>query len=90
MHTLYELPDFITPDNAILLSSIMLARKINEYRLRKLFGPVFSDKYRGVLQRLISVGLLRRNTDGWLEITESASNDLGRLLDKKKYLKYQK
>lgn len=90
MHTLYELPDFITPDNAILLATILLARKINEYRLRKLFGPAFSDKYRGVLQRLISVGLLRRTTDGWLEITESAGNDLGRLLEKKQYLKYHK
>lgn len=90
LKNLYELPDFINPDNALLLSSIMLAKKTNEYRLRKLFGPSFSEKYRGVLQRLISVGLLGRSGDGWLEITESAANDLGRLLDKKHYLKFSK
>lgn len=87
---LYELPDVISPESALLLSSVVLAKKTNEYRLRKLFGPAFSDKYRGVLQRLTSIGLLRREADGWLEITESAANDLGRILEKKKYLKFHR
>lgn len=86
----YELPDFVNPDNALLLTAIILSKKSNEYRLRKLFGPAFSEKYRGVLQRLISIGLLRREADGWLEVTESAANDLGRLLEKKQYLKFQR
>lgn len=90
LKNLYELPDVISPESALLLSSIVLAKKTNEYRLRKLFGPSFSDKYRGVLQRLISIGLLRRAADGWLEITESAANDLGRILEKKNYLTFHR
>lgn len=88
--TLYELPDVMSQESALLLASVLLAKKTNEYRLRKLFGPAFSDKYRGVLQRLISIGLLRRAADDWLEITESAANDVGRLLEKKQYLKFQR
>ncbi|PHN05891.1 ATP-binding protein [Flavilitoribacter nigricans] len=90
LKNLYELPDVISQESALLLSSVVLAKKTNEYRLRKLFGPAFSDKYRGVLQRLISIGLLRRAADGWLEITESAANDLGRILEKKNYLKFHR
>lgn len=90
LQNLYELPDVISPESALLLSSVVLAKKTNEYRLRKLFGPAFSDKYRGVLQRLTSIGLLRREADGWLEITESAANDLGRILEKKNYLKFHR
>lgn len=90
LKTLYELPDIISQENALLLSSVVLSKKTNEYRLRKLFGPAFSEKYRGVLQRLISIGLLRRAADGWLEITESAANDLGRILEKKNYLKFHR
>ena len=90
LSTLYELPDFISSDTGLLLSSIILSKKTNEYRLRKLFGPSFLDRYRSVLQRLISVGLLHRSADGWLEINEWAVNDLGRLLEPKRYLKYQR
>jgi hypothetical protein len=90
LKTLYELPDVISQESALLLSSVIMAKKTNEYRLRKLFGPAFSEKYRGVLQRLISIGLLRRAADGWLEVTESAANDLGRMLEKKNYLKFHR
>lgn len=90
LKTLYELPDVISQESALLLSSVIMAKKTNEYRLRKLFGPAFSEKYRGVLQRLISIGLLRRAADGWLEVTESAANDLGRILEKKNYLKFHR
>lgn len=83
-----NLPDFLIPETALLLSAIMMAKRTNEYRLRKLFGPAFSDKYSGVLQRLNSVGLLTRHLDGWLEIKEVAANELGKQLDRKKYLKF--
>lgn len=81
-------PDFLIPETALVLSAIMMAKRTNEYRLRKLFGPAFSEKYSGVLQRLNSVGLLTRHLDGWLEIKEAVANELGKQLDRKKYLKF--
>lgn len=86
----YTLPDFITPDNALILSAIMMKKRSNEYRLRKLFGEPFKNKYDGVLQRMINIGLLTRHLDGWLEVNEVAVNEVGRLLDAHKYLKFEK
>jgi hypothetical protein len=85
----YSLPDFLDADSAMLLASVMIQKRTNEYRLRKLFGPAFSEKYRGALQRLINVGILRRQLDGWLEINELAASDVGYLLERKKYLRYR-
>jgi hypothetical protein len=86
----YSLPDFISPDDAILLTSIMMEKRTSEYRLRKLYGPAFTDKYAAILQRLISIGVLKRELDDWLEIEEALVNDLGRLLETKKYLSFNR
>ncbi|MEM9918165.1 MAG: hypothetical protein AAF990_08720 [Bacteroidota bacterium] len=83
-----HLPEFIHADNAILLTALMMEKQTNEYELRKLFGPSFKSKYGGVLQRLISLGLMTRNIDGSLEINELVVNELGRQLDQKRYLKF--
>ena len=61
-----DLPDLLNSDSAILLSTIMIEKRSNEYYLRKLFGPSFKGKYSGILQRLLNVGLLTRHLDGWL------------------------
>jgi len=86
----FGLPDFLNPDSAILLSAIMMEKRTNEYRLRRLFGPAFTDKYAPILQRLLGIGLLRRQLDGWLEINETLVNELGHLLEAKGYLKYHR
>ncbi|MGK0363248.1 MAG: hypothetical protein ACI85O_000292 [Saprospiraceae bacterium] len=86
----YDLPDFITSDTAVLLSTILLKKRTNEYDLVRLFGPSFSKKYGNILQRLLSLGLLKRHLDGKLEITETAVNDIGRLLEKHRYLSFSK
>ncbi|MEM1123223.1 MAG: hypothetical protein AAGJ18_22470, partial [Bacteroidota bacterium] len=90
MATNYSLPNFVTPDIAILLTAIMMEKRTNEYRLRKLFGPAFTDKYAPILQRQISIGVLKRQLDGWLEINEVIANDLGVLLEEQGYLKYHR
>lgn len=82
----YILPDFVNPDAAILLSALMRERRANEYQLRQLFGTPFKEKYSNVLQRLISVGILKRDVDGWLEINEVVVNEVGNLLENKHYL----
>ncbi|MEM8526572.1 MAG: hypothetical protein AAGG68_18155 [Bacteroidota bacterium] len=81
-----SLPDFLNPDTAILLSAIIMQKRTNEYRLRKLFGKPFSENYSGLLQRLLNVGILTRNAAGWLEINELIVNDLGKLLERNKYI----
>jgi len=86
----YGLPDFLSSDSAVLLSTIILRKRTNEYDLVQLFGPAFNKKYRNILQRLISLGLLKRHLDGRLEITETAVNDIGRLLEKHRYLAFSK
>ena len=87
---IYDLPDFLSSDSAVLLSTILLRKRTNEYDLVQLFGPAFNKKYRNILQRLISLGLLKRHLDGRLEITETAVNDIGRLLEKHRYLSFSK
>lgn len=86
----YDLPDFLTSDTAVLLSTILLRKRTNEYDLVRLFGPSFGKKYRNILQRLLSLGLLKRHLDGRLEIAEAAVNDVGRLLEKHRYLSFSK
>jgi hypothetical protein len=66
----------------------MMEKRTNEYRLSKLFGKAFKDKYINIVQRLISVGLLVRHLDGWLEINECVVNEVGRALEREQYLKF--
>ncbi|MEL7220687.1 MAG: hypothetical protein AAGJ93_05165 [Bacteroidota bacterium] len=83
---IYALPNFIDADQAILLRSLLFEKRSNEYRLRKRLGPAFQFRYAPVLQRLLSVGILERHIDGWLEISEAAVNDIIEQLDQKGYL----
>ena len=84
----YALPDFLNPDTAVLLCAIIMQKRTNEYHLRKLMGPPFSEKYVNILRRLLSVGLLSRHPNGWLEVNEAAANAVGALLESKDYIKY--
>ncbi|MEL6717106.1 MAG: ATP-binding protein [Bacteroidota bacterium] len=83
-----NLPDFLNSDTAILLSTIIMQKRTNEYRLRKLFGQPFNENYSGLLQRLLNVGILTRDALGWLEINELVVNDIGKLLERNKYISF--
>ena len=84
----YALPDFFNPDVAIILTTLMMEKRTNEYRLRKLFGSPFQEKFNFIIQRLISVGILTRHIDGWLEVNELVVNEVGKMLEEKNYLKF--
>ena len=84
----YSLPSFLTPDTATLLTTLLLEKRSRDYRLRKLFGPAYAERYGSILQRLIRIGLVTRNNDGSLEVAESVANDVGRMLDTETYLSY--
>lgn len=82
----YPFPDFINSENGLLLSTIVVAKRISEADLRKIFGPSYNEKYASTLRQLINIGLLERLQDGKLQIIETAVNRVGRLLKKKKFL----
>ena len=84
----YALPNFLSPDTATLLSTILLEKRTRDYRLRKLFGPAYPERYASILQRLLRIGMVTRNADGSLEVTESVVNEVGRMLDAEAYLTY--
>ena len=73
-------------DQALVLRTIMLEKRTNEYRLRKRFGPAFNPRYAEALLRLLGVGLIQRHLDGWLEIDEVAVNSITRQLRAKQYI----
>jgi len=85
---MFKLPDFLTPDIGVLLRSIMIERRTNEYRLRKHLGPAFKTVYLPILQRAMNLGIVNRNINGWLEINPMVVNEVGRLLDEQQYLEF--
>ena len=84
--TTYPLPKFLSANGALLLATIFKEKRTNEYRLRRLFGASFKEKYSHILQRFISIGILKRQIDGMLEVNENIVNDLGEMLARTKYL----
>lgn len=86
----YRLPAFINADTGVLLAMIFLERRTNDYHLRRVFGPAYDRRYRGVLQRLLRVGILVRSRDGWLSICESVVTDVGQALENSGYLNVNK
>ncbi len=82
----YPLPNFIDPDVGVVLAAVKRARYPNEYELRRYFGPVFPTVYRPVVQRLIRLGILVRHRSGRLSVSPSASNEIGRILQREDLL----
>lgn len=78
-----NMPDFLTPDSILMLNTFMIMKRTNEYQLRKIFGPPFKTKYGNLLNQLMSVGLIQRQVDGWLEVNELVVNDLSRMMELK-------
>jgi len=85
----YQLPDFINDENSILLRAILMNKRTNEYRLRKILGQAFTTKYKAIVQRLINLGVLNRHIDGLLEINGSIVNDVAALLEQAGYIKFK-
>ena len=86
----HQLPDFIKDDNAILLRTLLMTKRTNEYGFRKMLGSSFAQKYRPIVQRLLRLGVLERHVDGMLEVNESIVNDIAYLLDQADYITYDK
>lgn len=76
----YPIPQFLNSSLTILLKTIITFGSTNEYNLRRLFGPAFTDEYKPILQRLVNVGVVERTLNGQLEIRQSIINDIAALL----------
>lgn len=83
----HGLPAFQQSDSMLILATVLVEKQTNEYRLSKLFGPVFQNHYSHVLQRLINIGLIVRRSDGLLQVSDLAVNDLAQILIQKNYVK---
>ena len=79
-------PDIFNASTATLLTSVVLQKRTNEYRLNKLFGPAYNQKYASLVKRLLGVGILTKKMDGWLEINELVVHEVIEMLKQKKYL----
>lgn len=75
------LPYFLNPDTVLILTTLLQYKRSNEYTLRKLFGPMFSKQYATIVKRLLNIGILKRQLDGWLEIDELIVNDLKEMIE---------
>ena len=75
------LPYFLNADTKLILHTMLQYKRLNEHRLEKLFGPMFAQQYATVIKRMINMGILRRQLDGWLEIDELIVNDLKRMIE---------
>lgn len=73
------LPGFLSMDTSLLLWSILMARRTNEFQLAKVFGAAFQERYKVLLSRLINLGIVKRNRQ-WLEINPFLVNDITREL----------
>ncbi len=85
---MYSIPDIDHKNTLLLLETIIMSRKTNEYYLNKFFGESFKTTYSTLLQRLINVGLVTRNVDNLIQINPKVVNDIGRLLERKHYLTF--
>ncbi len=83
----YQLPNFIDAETGVVLAAVKRRRYVNEYELRKLFGPAFDLQYRSVVQRLTRLQVLMRHRTGSLTINPVISNEIGRLLQRDGHLR---
>ncbi len=76
------LPSFLNEDSLLILGLLLRHKRANEYLIRHLLGAKpFELRYATVVRRLLTVGILRRQLDGYIEIENTIVNDLKQLLD---------
>ncbi|MEM6345414.1 MAG: hypothetical protein AAF927_16090 [Bacteroidota bacterium] len=86
--TLFALPEFLNSDQEIILRTLMMKKRASQHQLRKIFGPAYKEKYRPMIQQMLSLGLLNRRMGGELEINEVLVNDIGRMLEQRHVLTF--
>ncbi len=77
----YRLPLVMDARSFPLFRVLLLYRHVNEYRLRKLFGPNFDIEFSPIVRRWLSLGVLKRSPEGWLEIHPIVAYELIKQLE---------
>ncbi|MCH2045323.1 MAG: hypothetical protein MK212_14500 [Saprospiraceae bacterium] len=75
------LPYFLNRDTALILHAFLQYKRLDEYKLRKLFGPMFAQQYATIVKRMLGIGILKTRLDGELEIEELIVNDLKKMIE---------
>jgi hypothetical protein len=76
------LPSFLNEDSTLIIDLLLLHKRANEYLIRQLLGAsAFEKRYVTVIRRLINVGVLKRQLDGFIEIEATIVNDLKQMLE---------
>jgi hypothetical protein len=80
--TYKSLPSFLNEDSTLILELLLLHKRANEYLIRQLLGAnAFDMRYATVIRRLINIGVLKRQLDGFIEIETTVVNDLKQMLE---------
>lgn len=74
--TYYNLPDFMNDELALIVNVISSHIKTTDLYLKFLFGPTYSEKYSNLIKRMISIGIIQRDLDGYITINEKIHNDV--------------
>lgn len=82
------LPDFLEHNSGILLAAMMQHKGLHESKLTALFGPEFEQMFGHSLHRLLALGLVSRQEDGFLEPNSLVVHSLGLLLEEKHLIEY--
>jgi len=84
----HTIPDINHMETLLLLEAIIMARKTTKYHLRSIFGDAFNQTHGPLLQRLVNIGIVTRNYDNLIIINPLVVNDVGRLLERKRFLTF--
>jgi hypothetical protein len=80
--TYKPLPSFMNEESSLILGLLLRHKRANEYLIRHLLGAQpFELRYATVIRRLLTVGVLSRQLDGFIEIENTIVNDLKQLLN---------
>ncbi len=82
----YKFPDIITSDNGIVLSSLLIYRKMSEQDLKNLLGPSYEERYEGEITRLIGYGVIRKSYNGLLSINDKVVPAVTEALRKNRFI----
>jgi len=66
----YKFPNIISNDNGIVLSTLLIYRKLSEQEMESLLGPAYHEHYEQEIARLTGYGVIRRSYNGILSIND--------------------
>jgi len=82
----YKFPNIITSYNGIILSTLLIYRKISEEELKSLIGPLYPERYSHEVSRLVGYGIIRKSYNGILSINHKVVHAITAALRKNRFI----